>query len=151
MPIKTFLLSLIFSIVSMVGFSQERTSGFELVSFQGRFKENTKISLSWVTMAKQNASHFIMQRSADGTHFSDAALLFIKEGGVNVQTDYHYADPIKPGKSGMVYYRLKMVDADGKFTYSAPIRIYVQKQGGDNEFLYTTTNYGLNGSASRHA
>jgi hypothetical protein len=43
-------------------------------------------------------------------------IIFIEDGGA-----YHYNDPIT--YTGRLYYRLKMVDANGSFTYSAIISL----------------------------
>jgi hypothetical protein len=78
-----------------------------------------KVKLQWTTSSEINASHFIIERSADGIHFS--AISTVQAIG-NSQSDINYSkednDPL-PGKS---YYRLKMVDIDTKSEYST-IRI----------------------------
>lgn len=151
MPFKTFSLAIFSTLLSLSSFSQGHKTGFELVSFDGKYKDNSKVTLNWVTMAQKNASHFIMQRSVDGTHYADAALLFIREGLTNEETAYHYADHIKPEKTGMVYYRLKMVDADGQFSYSQPIRIYIQKQHEGMDLFYTYIKASSKDNSDKHA
>jgi len=60
--------------------------------------------------------------------FSTTAIVFgAAENGHGAE--YTYTDKSVAGKSGLVYYRLKMVDIDGKFTYS-PVRII--RLGDDN-------------------
>jgi hypothetical protein len=100
---------------------------FELVSFQAKLKSNEKVALNWVTAAEVNTSHFVMQRSVDGNDFDDAALLFTDECDRNTKMEYNYTDPISHIKTGLVYYRLKMVDMNGAYTYSKAVKVRIEK------------------------
>lgn len=78
-----------------------------------------KALLQWETATEFNNSHFDIERSGDGNHFSKIGLV---EGNGTTSTShiYNYTDAI-PLK-GKNYYRLAQVDLDGKKTYS-PIRL----------------------------
>ncbi len=90
-----------------------------LTSFTAQLNNtNDKVNLNWVTTTEINASHFTVQRSFDGTDYDDAAIIFSEEGNTNLKRIYNYSDNISSIKNDLIYYRLKMVDMDGKFTYS---------------------------------
>ncbi len=99
---------------------------FELISFHAKYKGNEKVMLNWVTAKEINTSHFVMQRSIDGIRFDDAAVLFTAEGNRNTKMEYNYADNITD-KSGLVYYRLKMVDMNGAYIFSEAIQVHIEK------------------------
>jgi hypothetical protein len=78
---------------------------------------NSNISLKWSTSTELNASHFIIERSFDGTDYADAAMIFAA-GNSNMVTNYSFNDKLPAGNTGTIYYRLKMVDADGRYKTS---------------------------------
>lgn len=90
-----------------------------LHSWKGVFNNN-KTYLNWQTDAGVNFSHFVIEHSTGGIHF--AALGQVTATVSNALTlQYSFVDA-SPA-SGINYYRLKMVDKDGQFTYSAIITI----------------------------
>ncbi len=79
---------------------------------------NSNVNLTWTTTEERNASHFIVERSFDGIDFSDIAMLFAT-GNSDINVNYAYTDRVTSGNSGIIYYRLKMVDMDGNYKTSA--------------------------------
>ena len=81
----------------------------ELLFFRAQ-PQGERVEVSWATASELNNSHFVVERSADGTRFQPLAQ---PAGAGNSQRrlDYRYADeqPL-PGTS---YYRLSQVDFDG--------------------------------------
>ncbi len=71
------------------------------------------VSLKWSTTMEKNASHFILERSTDGVEFSDAAMVFAA-GNSAIVTNYSFTDKLPANINGTLYYRLKMVDMDGR-------------------------------------
>lgn len=94
----------------------------KLLSFTGRLN-NGKTELNWKTANEINTKHFEIERSSDGSHFAKIAIEKALGRGSN---NYNTIDG-KP-LTGNNYYRLKMVDNDGKFEYSTVILI----TGSDN-------------------
>lgn len=92
----------------------------KLSAFNAR-KNDTKVALSWTTSMEKNVSHFTIQRSVNGTDYSDIGMLFT-EGDSEIARNYQFGDDIKHITKGVLYYRLKMVDLDGRFEYS-PVRV----------------------------
>lgn len=85
-----------------------------LLSFNATSKNNNVI-LDWQTSNEDNTSHFDIERSADGINFSSIRNMNAA-GNRTFTKNYTYTDnnPI----NGTNFYRLKMVDVDGDFTYS---------------------------------
>ncbi|GAB4092902.1 T9SS type A sorting domain-containing protein [Flaviaesturariibacter terrae] len=82
-----------------------------LLSFRGS-REGKDNVLSWATADEINAAYFQLERSSDGVVFGNVA--FVQTRGSN--STYSYTDMAVP--AGDSYYRLKLVDADGRFRYS---------------------------------
>ena len=75
-----------------------------------------KVKLNWTTASEIDASHFIVERSVDGSNFS--AIAQVTAVG-NSQTENHYSSQDNNPAAGKSFYRLKMVDIDASFEYSA--------------------------------
>jgi YHYH protein/Secretion system C-terminal sorting domain len=94
-------------------------------SFTGRIDRSTAI-LNWQTNSEINSSHFIIERSTDGQHFETAGNV-PAAGNTTAPSNYQFTDQII--STGILYYRIKNVDRDGKFSYSAIIRLQLQDLG----------------------
>lgn len=82
-------------------------------------QNNTGIVIKWGTAQEINVSHFVIERSAGNGNFIAIGNMAAK--GNAVQNDYSFTDYTKP--VGMVYYRIKQVDIDNKFTYSIQVKV----------------------------
>lgn len=76
-----------------------------------------KICLRWTTQNEYNTSHFEIERSNDGTHFKRIHTITSKNTSGKIT--YEYADAFTGPK--LVFYRIKQIDRDGKFSYSKVI------------------------------
>ncbi len=112
-----------------------KTLPVSLLSFNAALDNSSKVTLDWVTTAEINASHFVVQRSTDGNDFDDEAVIFTDDQNSYVKKQYDYADNISSVNSSLVYYRLKMVDKDGKFMYSEVAVIRLANQQGQMTML----------------
>jgi hypothetical protein len=106
----------------------------KLESFTATLNQN-KVNLKWLTSEELNASHFIVQKSTDNKNFSDVGIVFAV-GNSNIARNYTFTDDITNQKNGIVYYRLRTVDIDGKFELSL---VRVIKPGKQNEMLSLIT------------
>jgi PKD repeat protein len=79
-------------------------------------KNNTSNLLQWTTAQEINSSYFEIQRSKDAINFSAIAQINAA-GNSTAATDYSFADN-KPA-NGENYYRLRIVNKDGSYVYSA--------------------------------
>ncbi len=75
-----------------------------------------KVNLHWSTQQESNSSHFLVERSNDGSNWN--TVVSIKAAGNSSSVVNYSASDVAP-VNGVAHYRLKMVDQDGKFAYSA--------------------------------
>jgi hypothetical protein len=99
------------------------TSGFiilplKLTSFTGALKNNGT-SLQWTAENEQKVNYFEVQYSENGASFSGLTRISSKGNTAGVSA-YEYSTL---QNAAIQYYRLKMVDEDGKITYSQIIAI----------------------------
>lgn len=89
-----------------------------LQSFTVTANNNNEAVLIWISAQEENTDRFAIQRSSDGIFFETISIVNAI-GNSSTPVTYTYSDkfPIP----GLNYYRLKMIDQDGKYTYS-PIR-----------------------------
>jgi len=87
-----------------------------LLNFNGKNMGTTN-QLMWEVANEQNLSHYELERSIDGQHFTSLSLI-TATGSRN----YNFTD-IDISKSPVYFYRLKNTDTDGRFTYSATLRL----------------------------
>ena len=86
----------------------------QLVSFAGMALENSNM-IKWQTAIEENTKAFVLERSATGREdFAEITTIDANGFSESLQT-YSYEDE-RP--LSMSYYRLKMVDFDGSFSYS---------------------------------
>lgn len=96
-----------------------------LIIFSGDRQASDAI-LQWETATEQNTSRFQVQRSTPGTAFMAIGEV-PAAGNSDLPRQYHFTDADafsnpSAGDSGYLY-RLKMIDLDGRFTYSPVVRI----------------------------
>jgi hypothetical protein len=100
----------------------------KLIDFAAQYDRN-KVNLNWTTSDETAFSHFVIERSTDGKNFQDLSIVF-SAGSNGSHQEYKLSDGDIKNKSGLLYYRLKMVDVDKKASYSA-IRIIRLGNGKD--------------------
>lgn len=87
-----------------------------ITSFSLNYKDG-KAGLYWRTVDERNFSHFEIERSVNGRDFVEIDRVTGKGVGA-VSSDYSYTDDIRLVQAASLFYRLKMIDADGTYTYS---------------------------------
>ena len=82
------------------------------------------VLLQWQTATEQNLSHFIIERSANGSSFSSLSAV-TASGNSAIFKNYSVVDqnPLQ----AINFYRLKMADVDGKFIYSKIIAVKMER------------------------
>lgn len=92
-------------------------------------KQNNNAVLNWITASERNASQFIVERSMDRRSFEVAGSVRAT-GNSSVSNSYQFTDNnigrVAMGKT--VYYRLRIVDADGKFEYSPMVAVSFEER-----------------------
>ena len=80
-------------------------------------------TVKWKTATETNSNRYELQRSADGKNFQTIAT--IKSGNNAAGSSYHYEDNISRTTAGKLYYRLQMIDNDGRYTFSAIVSVNI--------------------------
>ena len=93
----------------------------KLSNFNGKNKERANV-LAWNTANELGISSFVIERSNDGSSFTDIGSVKALGNSQN----YSFTDGNLTA-SFSFYYRLKMVDAAGNYTYSTVVKL--NKQG----------------------
>lgn len=111
----------------MKGFSYPGTLlPVKLLSFSAMLSNNTKVDLKWATATEINLNYFEVEKSTDGINYSSAAIVFSAGNGTD-RMDYSVADHIGTIESGVIYYRLRSIDNDGKSQLSDTRIIRISK------------------------
>lgn len=111
----------------------------KLTAFTATLNNNSRVDLKWSTASEINVSHFIIERSTDGSNYSDIGMVFAY-GNSTDQKNYTYADNVSNIQSDIVYYRLRSVDIDEKAQYSETRIIRISKQSENNISIVTYPN-----------
>jgi hypothetical protein len=101
----------------------------ELINFSGN-TEGGKNYLKWQTASEINSRDFEVERSSDGKIFEKIGSVKAKGSGSN----YTFSD--KDFSQNLNYYRLKINDLDGSFTFSKNISLEVKNREGSKMRLY---------------
>lgn len=94
--------------------------GVLLISFDAA-NNNFRPELTWVTINETNLNYTAVERSLDAVNFSQVAIVNAV-GNTTESTTYKYIDATAMFNT-RIYYRLKLVSADGSFIYS-PVLLY---------------------------
>lgn len=95
----------------------------QLLYFKGEIN-NAGNLLTWSTSSEINNSYFDIERSFDGRNF--AAFNKVQGNGTSSAAHIYSINDVKDF-TGIIYYRLKQVNTDGKFTYSKIIALNKNK------------------------
>lgn len=114
-----------------------------------QFSANTSkdfVQLNWQTINEVNTAEFVIEKSIDGSNFKKIGSVKAKNDVSEQLYSFNDLEPIKI----VTYYRLKIVDADGKFNYSktvvinnkvkSTISIYPNPAKGSININYTKAN-----------
>ncbi|SEJ50496.1 Por secretion system C-terminal sorting domain-containing protein [Dyadobacter sp. SG02] len=100
---------------SAITFGVDKALPVTLVAFDAR-KEGSTTSLNWATTAETNSDRFEIERSANGKAWSKIGTV-ASNGESKVLVNYKFSDASPLGGENL--YRLRMVDKDETFAYSA--------------------------------
>lgn len=90
------------------------TLPLKLLSFTATTNAKGEVELNWSTADEQQTSHFLIEYSTNGQEFQSLNSVVAKGNGAAVYSSSHKIAAAVP----VIYLRLKMVDVDGKYTYS---------------------------------
>lgn len=87
-----------------------------LTQFVASRSDDQTVKVSWATSQEENASHFEVERTSDVNGNWQTLGTVEAKGFSSITTNYSFND--RNPLDGTSYYRLKMVDLDGKYKYS---------------------------------
>lgn len=108
------------------------------ISLDGK-NEAGKNKLTWVTKSENNVQALFVERSENGIFFNSISEAILPRGNTTIGANYNYVDR-NVFKS--CYYRIKIVDHDGKISFSNTIHLNNQK----NNSLFSVINNPAKGS-----
>jgi endonuclease I len=91
----------------------------DIVLFSGKL-DGKNVSLNWEVATETNLDRYEVERSFNGSEYALTGT--VKAEG---RSSYYYNDNIELSRGKRVYYRLKKVDKDGRFAYSAVFTLHV--------------------------
>jgi hypothetical protein len=106
----------------------------KLLEFTGSYNNGTS-SLKWITEQEVSFSHFNIQRSFDGIHFTTIGA--VNALGNQTRNQYGFADAgLSHRTETKVYYRLQLNDVDGKYSFSKVIMFSLTQQQAGSLRIY---------------
>ncbi len=94
---------------------------------------NSDVKVQWQTTSEINASHYEVEHSIDGVTFLPVAKL----AAVNKQGIQNYEFLDKTASKGLNYYRLKLIETGGKFTYSQIQKVSIAASANGAKIIYS--------------
>ena len=143
-----------FDVTGFSGFFIKTLNGLlplNLLSFNGSKQPNNDVLLQWQTTHEVNSSRFEIEISSNGNSFVKVSTVTAKNtAGIS---NYAYTDNSN-WTSDIRYYRLKMIDNNGKFNYSTVLKMNTKQMDGisiypnpvTDAFVLNTNNSLLNTS-----
>lgn len=107
--------------------SPSGTLPLTLLSFSANEINNT-VQLKWQTTNERNTSHFVIEHSSDGFSFNSIGSLASSVNSSSVKS-YFFLDQAPFSENN--FYRLKMVEADGKLNIS---KVLMLKHSANTDF-----------------
>jgi hypothetical protein len=93
-----------------------------ITDFNATYISSNNVKVSWSTTSEINASYYVVERSANGEDFIPVGQVNVSES-LNPVHNYNLNDQLYNVNSNIVYYRLRIVDNSGKFSYSKVVPV----------------------------
>lgn len=120
---------------SMFGIVFNRSLGTLPVHFTNvkAWPQGNKNIIEWNIASEKDVSHYVIERSADGSNFSAAGTVSATQ-----HSSYQWSDLLP--LTGKNYYRILSVDIDGKQLYSPVVLVNREEQNKNVTIFPTTIN-----------
>ena len=109
-----------FDVTGFSGFFVKTLSGtlpLQWLSLTGNLNTIKQVVLNF-KVNETNVANYIIEKSSDGRNFTSIAIISSKGNGEN---SYQFTDAT--ALDGIKYYRIKQIDADGRYSHSTIIRL----------------------------
>jgi glucose/arabinose dehydrogenase len=97
-----------------------------LVDFSAH-ANNGAVQLNWKTSSEQNIKQFEIEYSVNEINYTRTGI--VQALNIPNGSDYTFSD--NPSATGRIFYRLKLVDLDGRFEYSNVVSVEINKSDKD--------------------
>lgn len=124
-----------FSPFTLSSVSSENPLPIQLLKFTAFYNGND-VDLNWETASEINNDFFTVERSVDGTQFSEIGRV---DGAGNSDHFIPYHSKDRTPFMGQSYYRLKQTDFNGNYTYSNLAPILIQEEAFNVVNVYNQT------------
>lgn len=91
----------------------------DIISFSGKLADN-RVMLEWVAENEIKFDHYKLERSLNGVLFKNIGMV----KAIN-KHKYTFTDDAETLRGQRVFYRIKMVDKDGQFKYTAVLSMHI--------------------------
>ncbi|MCO6497468.1 MAG: T9SS type A sorting domain-containing protein [Chitinophagaceae bacterium] len=102
------------------------------ISFSGRLQKDNSVLLKWETAEEKNVALFAIEHSNDGRTFMEVGSMETHHNSTG-KSLYTFID--KNPASGKVFYRIKQIDTDSKFSYSPTIVVNIENNSQQNFYI----------------
>lgn len=93
-----------------------------LISFTAKKEATSLVVLKWTTGSETSTDRYEVEQSTDGVTFSKAGV--VKANGTTSQTSlYQFNGNLPASAYGVLYFRLKVVDENGKVSYTKIVAV----------------------------
>ena len=110
----------------------------ELTTFTATSIDNKSVNLFWNTQAELNCNYYSVERSADGSEFSEIGKV-TGHGTSQIAHDYNFTD--NSPLCGTIYYRLMQVDENGDIHYTPIASAVINCSTGFSVYPNPSMNY----------
>ena len=110
-----------------------------MTSFLAALIDKQNCLLKWITESETDNAYFEVQRSNDGVHFEYRGKVD-GNGTTSLTKRYEYKDEIN-GLFNVIYYRLKIIDKDGKYSFSKIIALKINNNTNEHFNVYPNPFY----------
>jgi hypothetical protein len=104
------------------GFNNNTPLPVHLINFTARKNNGKDVLAEWTTASEFNVNHFDLELAKGNAAYQQDQFIKIAEisshGNTTTEQQYSFID-LENNKSGVRYYRLKIIENDGSFKYSA--------------------------------
>ncbi len=103
------------------------TVPIKLINFQAE-NNISSVLVKWSVTNQIDVNEYEIQRSFDGVSFDKIGAVQAKNSSGNQNINYNFADAdgLQNGAT-IIYYRLKSIEVNGKFTYSEIVKVFNSK------------------------
>ncbi len=116
-----------------------------LSNFTAQLQGNNNVLLQWVTSSEINGSHFEIESSEDGINFYRIGDV-TAAGNSHSEKHYSFLDRdirLLRNEFKILYYRLRMVDLDGSFSYSEVRVVRLEAENKGEVYLFPNPTHDL--------